>query len=87
MDSLEKYHSVDIEWGNHDILWMGASIGSKICISGVITNSVRHNNLNILEDIYGINLRPLANYAEKHMTMLLSGAQDIQKKKITIATT
>ena len=65
MDSLEKYHSVDIEWGNHDILWMGASIGSKICISGVITNSVRHNNLNILEDIYGINLRPLANYAEK----------------------
>ena len=65
MDSLEKYHSVDIEWGNHDILWMGASIGSKICISGVITNSVRHNNLDILEDIYGINLRPLANYAEK----------------------
>ena len=65
MDSLEKYHSVDIEWGNHDILWMGASIGSKICISGVITNSVRHNNLDILEDIYGINIRPLANYAEK----------------------
>lgn len=65
MELLINHHSLDIEWGNHDILWMGASIGSKICISGVITNSVRHNNLNILEDIYGINLRPLANYAEK----------------------
>ena len=65
MDMLEKYHSVDIEWGNHDILWLGSSLGSNICIAGVITNSVRHNNLDILEDIYGINLRPLANFAEK----------------------
>lgn len=65
MDLLEDYHCVDIEWGNHDILWMGASLGSDICVSGVITNSVRHNNLEILEDIYGINLRPLANFAEK----------------------
>lgn len=64
MDLLEKYHSVDIEWGNHDILWLGASLGSNICVSGVITNSVRHNNLDILEDVYGINLRPLANFAE-----------------------
>lgn len=65
IDLLENYHSVDIEWGNHDILWMGASFGSNICVSGVITNSVRHNNLDILEDVYGINLRPLANFAEK----------------------
>lgn len=65
MDSLEEYHSVDIQWGNHDILWMGAAMGSNICISGVITNSVRHNNLDILEDVYGINLRPLANFAEE----------------------
>ncbi len=65
MDLLENYHSVDIEWGNHDILWMGSSLGSNICISGVITNSVRHNNLDILEDVYGINLRPLANFAEE----------------------
>lgn len=65
MDLLENYHSVDIEWGNHDILWLGASMGSDICVSGVITNSVRHNNLNILEDVYGINLRPLANFAER----------------------
>lgn len=64
MDLLEKYHSVDIEWGNHDILWLGSSLGSNICISGVITNSARHNNLDILEDTYGINLRPLANFAE-----------------------
>ena len=64
MNLLEKYHSVDIEWGNHDILWLGSSLGSNICIAGVITNSVRHNNLDILEDVYGINLRPLANFAE-----------------------
>ena len=64
MDLLEKYHTVDIEWGNHDILWMGATLGSNICVSGVITNSVRHNNLSILEDTYGINLRQLANFAE-----------------------
>lgn len=64
MDLLEKYHTVDIEWGNHDILWMGATLGSDICVSGVITNSVRHNNLSILEDTYGINLRQLANFAE-----------------------
>jgi len=65
MDLLENHHNVDIEWGNHDILWMGASFGSDICVSGVITNSVRHNNLEILEDTYGINLRPLANFAEQ----------------------
>ncbi len=64
MDLLEKYHTVDIEWGNHDILWIGATLGSDICVSGVITNSVRHNNLSILEDTYGINLRQLANFAE-----------------------
>lgn len=63
MDLLENYHSVDIEWGNHDILWLGSALGSKICVSGVITNSVRHNNLDIIEDIYGINLRPLSNFA------------------------
>lgn len=65
MNLLDNYHSVDIEWGNHDILWLGASLGSDICVSGVLTNSVRHNNLDIVEDTYGINLRPLANFAEK----------------------
>lgn len=65
MDYLANYHAVDIQWGNHDILWLGASLGSNICVAGVITNSVRHNNLDIIEDVYGINLRPLANFAEK----------------------
>ena len=65
MEILRKYHSVDIQWGNHDILWIGSAIGSNICVSGVITNSVRHNNLDIIEDTYGINLRPLANFAER----------------------
>ena len=71
MDLLEQYHSVDIQWGNHDILWMGSALGSNICVAGVITNSVRHNNLEILEDIYGINLRPLANFAEKNYSSAL----------------
>lgn len=65
MDLLENYHSIDIEWGNHDILWMGASLGNDLSVSGVITNSVKYNNLDILENAYGINLRPLANFAEK----------------------
>ena len=57
--------NIDIEWGNHDILWMGASLGNDLSVSGVITNSVKYNNLDILENAYGINLRPLANFAEK----------------------
>lgn len=64
MDMLESNPNVDIEWGNHDILWMGASLGNDISVAGVVTNSVKYNNLNIIEDAYGINLRPLAIFAD-----------------------
>ncbi|MGY3765937.1 fructose-1,6-bisphosphatase [Vagococcus vulneris] len=66
IEKLIKHHSVDIQWGNHDIIWMGAAAGSPICMMNTIRISARYNNLNIIEDIYGINLRPLLTYAEKY---------------------
>lgn len=63
MDKLTEYHSLDIQWGNHDIVWMGAAAGQQACIATVIKNSVSYGNLDILEDGYGINLLPLATFA------------------------
>lgn len=63
MDTLIKYHSVDIQWGNHDVLWMGAASGHLACIANVIRISAKHGNLDTLEDGYGINLIPLATFA------------------------
>jgi len=63
MDRLMCYHSVDIQWGNHDVLWMGAAAGQPGCIANVIRICARYGNLDILEDGYGINLLPLATYA------------------------
>ena len=63
MDKLLQYHSLDIQWGNHDIVWMGAAAGQLACIATVIRNSARYCNLDILEDGYGINLLPLATFA------------------------
>ena len=63
MDKLMSYHSVDIQWGNHDILWMGAAAGQWGCIANVIRICARYGNLDILEDGYGINLLPLAAFA------------------------
>lgn len=63
MDKLMKYHSLDIQWGNHDIVWMGAATGQKACIATVIRVCARYANLDILEDGYGINLLPLATFA------------------------
>ena len=60
---LIKYHSVDIQWGNHDVLWMGAAAGQRGCIANVIRICARYGNLDILEDGYGINLLPLATFA------------------------
>ncbi len=64
LDLLLDHPSVDIQWGNHDILWMGAAMGDKTCISGVLTNSFRHGNLELIEDVYGINLRHLLMFAQ-----------------------
>lgn len=63
MDKLTTYHSLDIQWGNHDILWMGAASGQSSCIATVMRICARYGNLDILEDGYGINLLPLATFA------------------------
>lgn len=63
MDTLINFHSLDIELGNHDILWMGAACGNKACIANVIRICSRYDNIDTLEDGYGINIRPLATFA------------------------
>lgn len=63
METLSRYHSWDIQWGNHDILWMGALAGNNACICNVIRLSLRYANLATLEEGYGINLVPLATFA------------------------
>lgn len=63
MDTLCKYHNFDIQWGNHDILWMGAAAGNNSCMANVIRMSMRYGNLGTIEDGYGINLLPLATFA------------------------
>lgn len=65
MDTLMKYNSIDIQWGNHDVVWMGAAAGETACIASVIRNSARYGNLDTIEDGYGINLVPLATFALK----------------------
>lgn len=63
MDTITRLPSVDIQWGNHDLLYMGASAGNYACIANVIRNSCRYNHLSTLEDGYGISLRPLVTFA------------------------
>lgn len=64
MDLLMNHHSVDIEWGNHDILWMGAACGNEACIANVLRNNIKYNNIEILENSYAISLRSLTLFAE-----------------------
>ena len=63
MDKLMTYHSLDIQWGNHDVLWMGAAAGQRGCMANVVRICARYGNLDILEDGYGINLLPLATFS------------------------
>lgn len=63
MDTLVNYHSVDIQWGNHDIIWMGAASGSEVCIANVVRICTRYANLDTIENGYGINILPLATFA------------------------
>lgn len=65
MDMLMSYHSLDIEWGNHDILWMGAAAGSEACIANVVRNNLKYQNMSILENGYGISLRRLLLFAQE----------------------
>lgn len=66
METLINYPSVDIQWGNHDVLWIGAYAGSKVCLANLLRICARYDNLDIIEDAYGINLRPLLTLAEKY---------------------
>ena len=65
MDFLMGHHDVDFQWGNHDIVWMGAATGNWACITNVLRMNISYNNFDMLEIGYGINLRPLAVMAEK----------------------
>ncbi|MBO6286160.1 MAG: fructose-bisphosphatase class III, partial [Bacilli bacterium] len=65
MDDLIKFGNVDIEWGNHDMSWLGASLGNLACICNVLHIATLYNCFDVLEDGYGINLRPLSMYAKE----------------------
>lgn len=65
LDFLLDYHDVDFQWGNHDIVWMGAATGNWACIANILRMNISYNNFDMLEYGYGINLRPLASFAEK----------------------
>ena len=64
MERLMAYHSIDVQWGNHDIVWMGAAAGSYACLAAVIRNNIHYDSLKILESAYGVSLRELALLAE-----------------------
>ena len=66
LDTLLNYHSIDIQWGNHDVVWMGAAAGDKACIANVVRLCARYNNLDVLEEGYGINLTPLVTFTMRH---------------------
>ncbi|MBQ4188304.1 MAG: fructose-bisphosphatase class III, partial [Firmicutes bacterium] len=63
LDELMNYRHVDVQWGNHDITWIGAAHGSPICVASVVRISLSYNGFDVLEDGYGINLRPLSTFA------------------------
>ena len=63
LDHLMQHHNVDIQWGNHDVMWMGAAAGSDVCVATAVRNCVQYDNLDMLENGYGINLLPLARFA------------------------
>ena len=65
LDYLMDYHDVDFQWGNHDIVWMGAATGNWACITNLLRMNISYNNFDMLEVGYGINLRPLATFAGK----------------------
>ena len=65
MDCLMSCHNVDIQWGTHDVLWMGAASGSRTLVATVLSNSIRYNNLDVIETGYGISLRPLSVFANE----------------------
>lgn len=91
MDTLANYHCLDIQWGNHDIVWMGASLGQRGCIAHVVRNCARYGNLSILEDAYGINILPLADFAleayaeDPCVAFGLKGDPDLPERQLMIS--
>ena len=95
MDSLMACHNVDIQWGNHDVLWMGAASGSRTLVATVLSNSIRYNNLDVIETGYGISLRPLSVFANEvykhsdvscfHVKLTGSAEQYSEKDKLLSA--
>ncbi len=91
IDLLRAHHAVDIQWGNHDVLWMGAAAGSAACIATVLNNAIKYGNLDSLETAYGINLRPLAIFAQEEYIgssryQLKSIDAETQSKDISLLT-
>ena len=93
LDLLERYHNWDIQWGNHDVLWMGACAGNDACICNVVRLSLRYANMATLEDGYGINLVPLATFAletygddpcEEFIPKLSGGSGFVDEKTIRL---
>lgn len=74
IDKLIDYHSVDIQFGNHDIIWLGAFCGSKACLANVLRICARYGNLELLEEAYGIDLEPLKRFSQKYYTHNLAFA-------------
>ena len=65
LDMLMEHHNIDIQWGNHDIVWMGAAAGSPACIATVLNSAIQYNTLSLIENTYGISLRDLIGYAQE----------------------
>ena len=84
MDQLEQYHSFDIQWGNHDMVWMGAAAGQLACIASVIRTSIRYGNLDLIEDGYGINMVPLATFDPCRQFILKDSTDEERSKKETL---
>ena len=82
LDRLMAYHSIDIQWGNHDIVWMGAASGSAACLAAVIRNNVHYDSLKILENAYGVSLRELTVFAEQ--TYRAQDGMDPVEKAISV---
>lgn len=94
MDTLLKYHSVDVQWGNHDIVWMGAAAGSEACMANVIRIGLRYANLHTLQDGYAISLLPLASFAvetygdffDKQFVPKVSGDEEYTENELRLMT-
>lgn len=94
LDELMMHHSVDIQWGNHDIIWMGAATGSEPCIANALRISLRYSNLETIEHGYGINLLPLATFAidtypevdNKKFLPIKSSERELDEKEIDLIT-